>query len=110
MSLGDWPPGGWGLDSLWNRAPCRRATGHWVARELDSVGAGLRTAGRLATGWLESWTLYGAGLLVAGRLATGWLRVGLSLELGSMQRAECILLGLGQRHESRDCTSTCEPL
>ena len=39
--------------------------------------SGPHTAGRPATGWLESWTRLGARLYVAGRPATGWLRVGL---------------------------------
>ena len=52
-SLSDRPLGGLRVDSLF--------------------GAGLHVAGRLATGWLESWTLFGAGLHAAGRLATGWL-------------------------------------
>ena len=113
------------------RAPSRWATGHRVAESWTLfgaglqvagrlttgwpesrtlLGAGLRTAGRLATGWLESRTLFGAGLYVAGRLTTGWpeSRTLLGAGLHAM-RAECIQLGLGQRHASGNCTSTDEP-
>ena len=71
------------------QAPSRWATGHRVAESWTLFGAGLQVAGRLTTGWPESRTLLGAGL--------------------HAMRAECIQLGLGQRHASGNCTSTDEP-